>query len=67
MRHVAKDGEGDGAGQQARGCVHQAGDHRVPGEVVVQLDYHQSMFSTIRRSNLLRWRQHFVYLLDLDV
>ena len=31
VRHVTKDGEGDGAGQQARGRVHQARDHRVPG------------------------------------
>ena len=58
MRHVAEDGEGDCAGQQARGCVHQAGDHRVPGELVVQLDYNQSMFSTIRRSNVLWCWQH---------
>ena len=31
MRHVAEDGEGDRAGQQARGRVHQARDHGVPG------------------------------------
>ena len=31
VRHVSKDGESDGAGQQTRACVHQAGDHRVPG------------------------------------
>ena len=31
VRHVTKDGEGDGARQQARGRVHQARDHRVPG------------------------------------
>ena len=55
MRHVAKDGEGDGAGQQACGCVHQAGDHRVPGEVVVQLDYHFtiSIFSTERLGRVM--------------
>ena len=71
MRHVAEDGEGDCAGQQARGCVHQAGDHRVPGDLVVKLDYHFiiTIFSTerYRQSNVLCWRQHFVWLLDLDV
>ena len=30
VRHVSEDGESDGAGQQTRARVHQAGDHRVP-------------------------------------
>ena len=55
MRHVAEDGEGDCAGQQARGCVHQAGDHRVPGELVVQLDHHFtiSIFQTKRYGRVM--------------
>ena len=40
VRHVTKDGEGDGARQQARGRVHQARDHRVPGQ---RGDYFQNI------------------------